>query len=238
MRAMGDEITKQRQYYAKAAHLYDVMHLNTKDEHFFALSFLIASLQYLGISSVLDIGAGTGRTIQYIKMHQPDAMLLGIEPVEELREMGYEKGLSEDELIYGDAMNLQFDKEEFDLVCEFGMLHHVRRPEQVVAEMLRVAKKAIFISDCNNFGQGPVSIRTIKQLIDYLGLWKIADFIKTRGKGYSISEGDGIAYSYSVFNNYKQIKKSCKQIHILNTKNAGINLYKTSSHVALLAIKS
>lgn len=205
MRANSDEITQQRQYYAETAHLYDAMHLNTKDEHFFALFFLIASLEYLGIRSVLDIGAGTGRSLQYIKMHRPDVLLKGVEPVEELRKAGYEKGLSEDELIDGDAMSLHFGKEEFDLVCEFGMLHHVKRPEQVVAEMLRVAKKAIFISDCNNFGQGPVVIRRIKQLIDYLGLWEIADFIKTRGKGYSISEGDGLAYSYSVFNNYKQI---------------------------------
>jgi len=234
----SNEMEQQRRYYTETAHLYDSMHLNRKDEHFFALSFLIASLEYLGISSVLDIGSGTGRALRYIKMNRPDLILRGVEPVEELRKIGYEKGLSEDELIFGDAMNLHFGKEKFDLVCEFGMLHHVKRPEQVVAEMLRVAKKAIFISDCNNFGQGPVAIRTIKQLIDRLGLWKIADFIKTRGKGYSISEGDGVAYSYSVFNNYEQIKKSCKQIHMLNTKNAGVDLYKTASHIALLCIKS
>lgn len=238
MEFASSDVERQRRYYAGTAHLYDSMHLNKKDEHFLALSFLISSFEYLGIKSVLDIGAGTGRALQYIKEHRPDVMLRGVEPVEELRKVGHEKGLAEDELIYGDGMNLHFEREQFDLVCEFGMLHHVKRPEKVVAEMIRVAKKAIFISDCNNFGQGPVTIRTIKQMLNHLGLWRIADFIKTRGKGYCISEGDGIAYSYSVFNNFKQIKKSCKQIHMLNTKNAGPDLYKTASHIALLAIKN
>jgi len=74
-------------------------------------------------------------------------------------------------------------------------------------------------------------------MINSLGLWKIADLIKTRGKGYSISEGDGIAYSYSVFNNYRQIQAQCKSIHLLNTKDGRINIYKTASHIALLGIK-
>lgn len=68
-----------------------------------------------------------------------------------------------------------------------------------MSEMLRVAQKAIFISDANNFGQGRFLARTAKQALNALGLWKTVDFIKTKGKGYTISEGDGLAYSYSVF---------------------------------------
>lgn len=234
-----DEIEKQRIYYANTAYLYDDMHLAcTNDEHFFALTFLSSVIDFFGFESVLDIGSGTGRALQYLKKRHPNIKIKGIEPVAELRYIGYKKGLSQNELIYGDARRLDFADGDFDLVCEFGVLHHVKRPEEVVAEMIRVVKKAIFISDCNNFGQGTVAIRTIKQMLNHLGLWRIADFIKTRGKGYCISEGDGIAYSYSVFSNLKQIKKSCKQIHMLNTTNAGPDLYKTASHIALLAIKN
>ena len=39
-----DEIEKQRRYYAETANLYDAMHVNEQDEHFFALSFLVAAL--------------------------------------------------------------------------------------------------------------------------------------------------------------------------------------------------
>jgi SAM-dependent methyltransferase len=202
MKNVIDEIDKQRRYYAETASQYDTMHLNEKDEHFFALSFLVASLDYLQVGSILDVGSGTGRAIRYIKDHRPDLHVLGIEPVKELREVGYLRGLSDKDLIDGDATKLPFGASEFDLVCEFGVLHHVKRPEIAVSEMLRVAGKAIFISDSNNFGQGSGAGRLLKQMINLLGMWELADFIKTRGKGYTVSEGDGLAYSYSVFNNY------------------------------------
>jgi hypothetical protein len=103
--------------------------------------------------------------------------------------------------------------------------------------MLRVAEKAIFISDTNNFGHGSLSNRTIKQMVNMLGLWKFMDFLKTKGKGYTFSYGDGIAYSYSVFNDYRQIRNHCSSVHLLNTKDSQINLYRTASHVALLGVK-
>lgn len=231
------EIEIQRQYYSNTAGQYDEWHLNQDDEHFFALSFLSGVVDYLQVKSILDIGAGTGRAMVYLKQKKPGIKVVGIEPVRELREMGYKKGLTKNELIDGDATGIKFSDYEFDLVCEFGILHHVRNHNAAVVEMLRVAKKAIFISDSNNFGQGSWLMRTIKQMINLFGLWNGADYLKTRGKGYSISEGDGIAYSYSVFNDYKLIKKHCKSIHILNTGAGGINPYMSNGHIALLGIK-
>ena len=77
----------------------------------------------------------------------------------------------------------------------------------------------------------------IKQTINALRLWPLADLIKTKGKHYSISGGDGLFYSYSVFNDYRQIAKKCKTVYMLNTSTAEGNLYRTASHVALLGIK-
>ena len=207
------EIEAQKQYYAQTAAQYDEMHVNKKVPHTLALSFLVGVLDYLEVKSILDIGSGTGRAICYLKKNRPDIRIVGIEPVEELRKIGYSKGLSLEELIAGDATKLQFAAAEFDLVCEFGILHHIAKPETAIAEMLRVANKAIFISDTNNFGEGSLPSRTIKQGLDLLGLWKVVDLIKTGGKGYRISEGDGLSYSYSVFDNYKQIKTQCESVH-------------------------
>jgi ubiquinone/menaquinone biosynthesis C-methylase UbiE len=214
------------------------MHVNKRDGHFFALAFLVATLDHLDISSILDIGSGTGRAIQFIKERRPDIRIVGIEPVEELRRQGYARGLSENDLVEGDANRLIFQSSEFDLVCEFGMLHHVRRPGTVISEMLRVARKAIFISDSNNFGQGSFASRSLKQAANLLGLWKLVNFLKTRGKGYTFSKGDGLVYSYSVFNNYKQIKSQCDSVHLLNTGDAKINPYTSAAHVTLLGVKS
>jgi len=235
-----DEVDLQRRYYAKTANRYDEMHVDSdrKDEHYLALSFMIGILDYLDIKSILDIGSGTGRCIEYIKHKRPDIRIVGIEPVEELREIGYKKGIGENELIHGDATQLKFGTAEFDLVCEFGALHHIKSPERAVSEMLRISGKAIFLSDSNNFGQGSLLSRSLKQLINFFGLWKVADFDKTKGKGYLISDGDGLAYSYSVFNNYGQIRSQCQSVHFLNTIDASPNLYRTAGHIALLGIKS
>lgn len=236
---MPTEVEIQRNYYAKTAQRYNEMHIYDKDdEHNFALSFMVAILDYLEIKSILDIGSGTGRAIMYLKDKRPNIRVVGLEPVKELREVGYCQGISKTELVDGDALNLQYKNDEFDLVCEFGVLHHIKTPTIVVSEMLRVANKAIFLSDSNNFGQGSLFARSTKQLINLFGMWRIADFIKTKGKGYTISEGDGLGYSYSVFDNYKQIRQQCKSVHFLNTKDGEINPYKTASHVVLLGIKA
>jgi SAM-dependent methyltransferase len=231
------EIDIQRQYYAKTAEAYDVMHVADGDEHFFALSLLLASIDFLGVRSVLDIGSGTGRAVAAIRNARPSVVVKGVEPVAELREVAYRSGIARDEIVEGDALALQFEPGQYDLVCEFGVLHHIRSPDRAVREMLRVANKAVFISDSNNFGQGGTVGRALKQAANALKLWPVVDFVKTRGRGYTISAGDGLAYSYSVFNNYEQIRAHCESVHLLNTTPAGVNPYRTASHVALLGIK-
>jgi len=232
-----DEVKIQRAYYAETAHRYDSAHVHQDDEHSFALRFMISVIEQFGVKSILDVGSGTGRGLLTLKRALPEILAVGVEPSAELRKVGYANGLAESQLIDGDAMALAFGDGSFDLVCEFGALHHIPKPAKAVAEMLRVARKAIFISDCNNFGQGSKLARLFKQAANAAGLWPMVDFIKTKGKGYTISEGDGLFYSYSVFNNYKQIAHACQSVHLLSTKDSGPNLYRTSTHVALLGIK-
>ena len=234
----GGEVDLQRNYYKKTADKYDDVHLSGEnDEQYFALSCLAGLTDYLKVKSILDLGSGTGRTLRYLKKTCPKIKVMGIEPVKELREIAYSQGISKEELVEGDATKLNFKNSEFDLVCAFAILHHIKDNKTVVNEMLRVSKGAIFISDSNNFGHGSKISRLIKQSINALGLWKLADLIKTKGKGYTFSEGDGLAYSYSIFENYRKIKSSCQRVHIMNTTNGDINIYKTASHVALLGIK-
>jgi ubiquinone/menaquinone biosynthesis C-methylase UbiE len=237
MHRPSTEAEMQRQYYEETAGQYEESHVTERDVHYFALSFMVSALDDLGVRSILDVGSGTGRAVLHVKQQRPGVHVVGVEPVDGLREVGYRRGLSQTELVAGDLMGLQYPAGAFDLVSSFGVLHHVRRPDVAVAEMLRVAKKAIFISDSNNFGQGSLSARSIKQSLNALRLWRYVDLIKTRGRGYTISRGDGLAYSYSVFNNYAQIGKACDRIHVLNTMGDGRNPYRAASHVALLGVK-
>ncbi len=233
-----DQFAKQQAYYKSTAQDYDLLHPdNVNDGHDLAFSWMLSLIDMFEINSILDIGSGTGRQVKKLLDLKPGIKIIGIEPSKELRKIGYKKNINPKVLIDGNAMSLNFDDGEFDLVCEFAALHHLPFPEKAVSEMLRVSKKGIFISDCNNFGQGSFITRSAKQILNKLGLWKVFNLIKTQGKRYTFSAGDGLAYSYSVFSNYNLIKKNCKNVHLLNTRNAGHNLYKTSSEIALFGIK-
>jgi ubiquinone/menaquinone biosynthesis C-methylase UbiE len=231
-------LPQQHLYYVETAAQYDSLH-GSEFEHNFALNWLIACLEFYKFESVLDIGAGTGRVNFELMQKLPQVKCVGIEPVSALREKGHLKGINPSHLIEGDAYHLAFPDSSFDIVTEFGILHHVKQPELVIAEMLRVAKKAIFISDANNWGQGSIRTRRLKSILRKLKLWRLANFVKTRGKGYAISEGDGLFYSYSVFNNYNLIKAACSQIFILNTQSLSDSIHPlvAAPSVALLGIK-
>jgi SAM-dependent methyltransferase len=127
----------------------------------------------------------------------------------------------------------------FDVVTAFGVLHHVRGPGRVIAEMLRVARRAIFISDTNNYGRGPRRLRLAKVAMRTLRLWPLANFIYTAGKGYHASEGDGIAYSYSVFDEFGQIRRACGDVFILTLKGSmdRPSPLAAASHIALMGLK-
>jgi ubiquinone/menaquinone biosynthesis C-methylase UbiE len=232
-----EEVSLQRKYYADTATKYDAMQISGQDEHQFALAILSTMIEFHGIKSVLDVGSGTGRALRYLKARHPHVRFVGIEPVGALREVGYAAGLSAEELTDGDVNALEFADCEFDLVCEFAVLHHVPKPAQAVGEMLRVARKSIFISDANNFGQGGKLTRCLKQAIDALGLWRAFDWLRTQGKGYHVSAGDGLFYSYSVYNDYGQVRAACRTVHQFNTVDAGINLAGSAPHVVLFGIK-
>jgi SAM-dependent methyltransferase len=227
---------RQRRYYAETAAAYDAGHLH-EPEHRLALAVMLGVVDYAGIGSVLDVGSGTGRAIRHIKQARGDLVIRGVEPVAELREIAYANGVSRLELTDGNGLRLEFDDGAFDLVCAFGVLHHVRTPDKVIAEMLRVARKAVFISDSNNFGQGSWPVRTIKQALHAFGLWGAANLLKTRGRGYRESAGDGLAYSYSLFSSHAQIRRQCSTVHVINTTGADANAYRTASHVAILGLK-
>lgn len=233
---MKRDVGIQRAYYARTANSYNSMHVSEEDEHAQALLFLSAVIDYMGASSVLDIGSGTGRALLHLKKRRPDLRVLGIEPSPELREIGHAAGLAQSELIDGDATNLGFSADDFDIVCEFGALHHIRDHSRATTEMARVARLGVFISDANNFGIGGPGARFTKRLIYRCGLWPAFDFIKTKGKRYYLSEGDGLAYSYSAFYSIPLLREKFSTIQMLNTSDvSSSNLFNAASHVAIFA---
>jgi ubiquinone/menaquinone biosynthesis C-methylase UbiE len=202
-------------------------------------AILSVSLRLLDLlTSVLDVGAGTGRAMSKLKTACPKAKVVGVEPVAALREIGYSKGLSTKELLRGDVLQLSFDDDAFDYVIETGVLHHVYDPTRAVREMVRVARKGVMISDGNNIGQGNSLVRYIKYLIKTAGLFSALVWIQTRGKMYKTSEGDGVFYSFSAFDCVDNLRSKFPIVYFMNTEDCrGYNLYRGSPHVMIFARK-
>lgn len=97
--------------------------------------------------SLLEIGAGDGEVTNAIREAQPTWDITPTEPVasgvEALKKNGYDKA------VLVDAVSLPFPDNSFDYVICFDVMHHVTGPAQMAAEMLRVARKGVFMVEAN-----------------------------------------------------------------------------------------
>lgn len=206
----------QRKYYTDTAARYDSMHAHEGATDTSITGFLHAFLRMLQARSILDVGTATARGMCDLKRALPQLFVCGVEPVSALLQRAVKDGAtSQVSLICATGEALPFSDASFDVVCEFATLHHAANPNAVVKEMLRVARKAVFISDSNRFGQGSWLARRLKLFLCKSKLWGLYTLLRTRGKGYRITEGDGLAYSYSVYDSYDLIARWADRIILI-----------------------
>ena len=107
--------------------------------------------------------------------------------------------------------------------------------------MLRVARKAIIITDGNRFGQGRPAVRLLKLFLYKTRLWGAVNFLKTRGKGFLVTEGDGLAYSYSVYDSFELIADWASRVIMIPVDTAKprswLHPLLTSAGVIVCALK-
>ena len=232
----------QREYYERTAHAYDAEHVREGDEHYVALKHMSGFFDVLGVSSVLDVGCGTGRGMRYFLQKKPGVRVHGVEPVAALIEQAVNaNAIPADSITEGSGEALPFADQSFDVAFECGVLHHVKEPERVVREMMRVSRKAVFLSDENRFAHGSVFSRWAKLLLWKAGVFRGAYRLKTLGKGYRFSEGDGLAYSYSVFDACGALSKWADRVILVPTDEVEatsvFHPLLTSFHVLLCAVR-
>jgi SAM-dependent methyltransferase len=212
----------QRAYYERTAQDYRNLHEAEHSAHDQALQLILPLLRQLDVRSVLDVGAGTGRALRFFAKHRSDLALHGIEPVPALIRQAEDSGLPAGIVRQGSGEALDFPTGSIDVVTSFGVLHHVPQPAAVIREMMRVARRAIFISDGNRFAQGSPLARYVKLSIHALGLWPAFDFVRTRGRGYMTSEGDGVFYSYSVFDSLRLLRSWSPELMVAELETAPV----------------
>jgi len=100
-----------------------------------------------GDEQALDVGTGAGTLALALAplVHE----VVGVDVVPELLEHARAEAPANVTFVEGDATNLPFESESFDLVCCRRTLHHIARPELVVAQLTRVTRSGgrVFVDD-------------------------------------------------------------------------------------------
>jgi ubiquinone/menaquinone biosynthesis C-methylase UbiE len=241
-RDLQEAVRIQRKYYTDTAPQYDSMHAHEGDDDPSTLRIVSALLRSIEARTLLDVGSGTGRGVRRFAAANPELSVRGIEPVAALIQQAVRSdGFSPGTFIQGSGEALPFGNKSFDVVCSSALLHHVPKPHEVIREMLRVARKGVIISDSNRFGQGRPAMRVIKLLLYKIHLWRTVNFLKTRGKGFMITEGDGLAYSYSVYDSFELIADWASRVILIPADTAKpkswLHPLLTSGGVIVCALK-
>ena len=233
----------QQTYYTETANRYDTMHACEGATDPGTSRLVQGFIRMFQIHSVLDVGTATGLGMRQLKEAIPDLFVCGVEPVSALIEQGIQQGTaSAISFVRASGDALPFPDASFDAVCEFAVLHHAQNPSAVVKEMLRVARRAVFICDSNRFGQGSRLARLTKLALYKTRLWGLYTYLRTGGKGYMITEGDGLAYSYSVYDSFDLVARWADRVILVPSEPKGkasswLHPLLNSAGVLMCAIK-
>lgn len=239
----SDDVELQRKYYDRTSARFDQWHLgNAGDvEHVVACDLILGYLTVRDPSaSLLDIGGGTGRFYRYVRDNHPNSklQLMAIEPSAAQRDTAYAAGVPREQHIEGDATNIAFGDDTFDYTTEFGVVHHIKDARKAVSEMCRVARKGVFLSDCNRYGQGSLPTRIVKQILRQTGTLPLVDRMRTGGNGYYMSETDGLYFPFSVFDVLDVVRGKFPKIHYWATlPSSSSNLMLGAPQVLVFATK-
>ncbi|HVH50730.1 MAG TPA: methyltransferase domain-containing protein [Gaiellaceae bacterium] len=110
-----------------------------QDERAAALAERVRTfVQPRGDERALDVGTGAGALALALAPHVSE--VVGVDRVPEVLALARERAPANVEFIEADATKLPFDDDSFDLAGTVRTLHHIARPELVVAELARVTR--------------------------------------------------------------------------------------------------
>ena len=107
-----------------------------------SLEKLAEHMKTISGGRILDLATGRGEFIQFLQQALKDyESINGIDNSEKSIEFA-QKSNKDDKVTYqvGDAYNLSFEDESFDIVTLSNSLHHFEEPEKILDEMKRILK--------------------------------------------------------------------------------------------------
>ncbi|MBR3313233.1 MAG: methyltransferase domain-containing protein [Atopobiaceae bacterium] len=101
---------------------------------------ILRELLDFDFEDLLDVGCGTGPMIELLASELPGKNYTGIDLTPRMIEVANRKGIDGARFVVGDAEDLPFDSESFDIVICANSFHHYPRPQCFFDEVARVLR--------------------------------------------------------------------------------------------------
>jgi len=176
---------------------------------------LINFLKKLSISSLLEIGCGTGIWLKVFEK-ELNIKVFGIDISLDMLKVAKEKGLKN--LILGDAKNLPFKNNLFDITMFITSLEFIENKPKALYEAMRVSKKYLGVAYLNLFSLLSLE-RKIKTFFKN-SVYKSASFLSF-GKVKNILEAE----ARKLGKNLKLLKRG-STLNLVTTKYINLKLEK------------
>jgi len=135
---------QQARYWAKTTNLRPYSHPVVKAFAKQRVRFIADILRSARLKTALDVGCGDGFGMSHMQ-----SLVKVIHGCDRSGKMLEANPAGDSLLEQCDARNLPYGDGHFDLVYCWELLHHVENPRRIVAEMARVAGKAVLICEPN-----------------------------------------------------------------------------------------
>lgn len=99
--------------------------------------------------SVLGVGCGSGEDL--LLFGRKKCLLTGMDPSQAALDAARSRLGESCELVLGDAADIPFSDNQFDVVTLTGGLPHLANPRKVLAEAIRVSRNRVFIGFFNRY---------------------------------------------------------------------------------------
>jgi ubiquinone/menaquinone biosynthesis C-methylase UbiE len=151
---MMDLKTKSQNSFNKQASIYDTSDFSKYPRECYP--YVMEAIQGIKFKKVLDLGCGTGAILEQISHAYSTVELFGLDLSENmLTQATYRLG-SKAKLSTGDAENLPYEDDSFDLVCCVESFHHYPNPAKALSEIKRVLKSGGTFLLCDTWTRLPL----------------------------------------------------------------------------------